>query len=83
MTNLWNEIQLVASVSTRPDVITSSAKSFGMIPNSSCLPKSIPDFCKSSTDSGANMSSLVKRQLARQQPKSSEREGATTDLILK
>ena len=64
MTNLWNEIHLVSSVSTRPDVITSSAKSFGRIPISSCRSKSIPDFCRSSTDSGANMSSLERRQSA-------------------
>ena len=62
MTNLWNEIHLVSSVSTRPDVITSSAKSFGRIPMSSCRSKSMPDFCRSSTDSGANMSSLEQRQ---------------------
>jgi hypothetical protein len=30
----------------------------GRIPISSCRWKSMPDFCKSSTDSGANMSSL-------------------------
>ena len=58
MTHLWKEIHLVSSVSTSPDVIMSSAKSFGSIPNSSCRWKSIPDFCRSSTDSGANMSSL-------------------------
>jgi len=44
-----------------PDVIMSSAKSLGNIPISSCRWKSRPDFCKSSTDSGANMSSLNRR----------------------
>lgn len=58
MTHLWKDIHFVSSVSTMPDVIMSSAKSLGRIPISSCRWKSMPDFCKSSTDSGANMSSL-------------------------
>ena len=76
MTNLWNEIHLVSSVSTRPDVITSSAKSFGRIPISSCRSKSIPDFCRSSTDSGANMSSLERHQQGLRESRNPPREEA-------
>lgn len=55
---LWNDIHFVSGAKTSPDVIISSAKSFGDIPNSSCRWKSIPDFCNSSIDSGAYISSL-------------------------
>ena len=34
--HLWNDIHFVSSVNTSPDVIISSAKSFGSIPISSC-----------------------------------------------
>lgn len=84
MTNLWKEIHLVSSVSTRPDVITSSAKSFGRIPISSCRSKSMPDFCRSSTDSGANMSSLTRHQSVsrvRREPKSPEKKKRTHSML--
>ena len=58
-THLWNEIHFVSGVNTSPDVIMSSAKSFGSIPISSCRCRSMPDFCSRSMDSGANMSSLL------------------------
>lgn len=52
----------MSSTKTSPDVIMSSAKSFGSIPISSCLWRSMPDFCNSSMESGEYMSSLDRGQ---------------------
>lgn len=57
-THEWKDTHFVSSERTRPEVIMSSAKSLGTMPISSCLIKSMPDFCNSSIDSGAYMSSL-------------------------
>lgn len=69
--HLWNDIHLASGFNTSPEVIKSSAKSFGVIPISSCRWKSKPDFWRSSIDSGAYMSSLW---ASRQDSRSSSKE---------
>ena len=61
-THLWNDIHVVSGDRTSPEVIMSSAKSFGLMPCSSWRWKSMPDFRNNSIESGEYMSSLCTRQ---------------------
>lgn len=55
----WNDIHLILSNKTNPDVINSSPKYWTSIPSSSLRLKSIPEFFNNSMESGAYMSSLM------------------------
>lgn len=57
---LWNESHLTPSQSTTPEVIRSSAKYSVSMPSSSCFLNWIPEVVRSSIESCAYISSLMK-----------------------
>lgn len=57
---LWKDSHLTPSQSTTPDVISSSAKYSVSMPSSSCFLNWIPEVVKSSMESCAYISSLMK-----------------------